>query len=272
VFRAATFLSIQNAGAMMEPIAIEEVKSIEPAGATDDARQPSRLECLGGVIVSPVRTFEHLAAKPQWFVPIAVMILYVLVSHVVRMTAMFVTMMPSMPESFGERAGGTFSVAFAVFFSSINLAFSVGAALVIFLLMAYALFTIARIFKSTPKFSAVAATLAYAEFVPRLVRVSIKEFIPLLTGSSLPFPRELPTGIAPIFSEFDLPIIVNALLARIELFHLWSFALVAIAVRFTAKVSRERAMLITLLYWVVCILTVAGWDTMGEMLRSYMMG
>jgi hypothetical protein len=257
---------------MMETTAAEEFSGDTSSQEPDKIHQPSRLECLGGVIVSPLKTFEYLAERPQWFFPLMIIILYVLVNSVVRSSAMFITMVPSMMESSGEEANVTFDISFAVFFSSINLAVSVVAASLVFLAMAAGLFVIAKAFKSTPKFSAVASTLVYAEFVPRLVRVSIKEFIPLLTGSSLPFSRELPTSIAPIFSAFDLPIVAETFLARIELFHLWSFALVAIAVRFAAKVSSERAMLITLLYWTVCILAVAGGDAFREMLRSYMMG
>jgi hypothetical protein len=256
----------------MEPIAAQDIKPIEPTQETEKVGQLSRLECLGGVIVSPVKTFEYLSEKPQWFLPFVVIILYVLVSSVVRSSAMFITMIPSMSETLGAEARGTFNYAFAVFFSAINLAFSVGGAGLIFLAMAAALYGVARIFKGTPKFSLLVSTLAYAEFMPRLVSVSITEFLPLLTGKTRPFASELPTGIAPIFSEFDLPLIVEAFLARIELFHLWSFALVAIAVRFTAKVSSERAMLITLVYWIVCILAVAGGDALREMFRSAMMG
>jgi hypothetical protein len=256
----------------MEPIAAEEVNHDETVVQTDEIYSPSRLECLGGVIVSPLKTFEYLSEKPQWFLPLLVIILYVLVSSVVRSATMFVTMLPKAPKALGAEGGVTFNLAFGALLSTISLVFYVASALLIFLAMAAALYAIAKAFKGAPKFSILLSTLAFAEFVPRLVSVSLKEFIPLLSGSSRPFAPELPTGIAPIFSGFDVPMVAQAFLARIELFHLWSFALVAMAVRFTAKVSSERAMLITLLYWIVCILAVAGGDAFREMLRSLMMG
>jgi len=251
----------------MEASADELIQSEHPA-AGPGVRQPSRLECLGGVIVSPVKTFEHLAAKPQWFLPLIIIILYTLVNSVVPMVANIVAILPTMIKQFGDAAAGEFRISGIVFFSSFSLAIYVVVTFIVFMGMVVALYAITRIFKIRPSFYALASTLAYAEFAPRLISTCIKKFIPLLTGKGQMFMPEIPTGIAPIFSEFDVPILVEALLGRIELFHLWSFALVAIAVRFVARVTGERAMLITLLYWAVCILAVAGVDVLQRMFES----
>ena len=165
----------------------------------------------------------------------------------------------------GNETAEIFGLAFAVLFSSVTLAMSLMAALIVFIAMAGSLYTIIRIFKVRPSFYALVSTLAYAEFVPRLSESAVKKFISLFVGKIHPLAPDFPTGILPIFSEFDVPILLQSVLGRIELFHLWSFALVAIAVRFVAKVSSERAMLITLLYWAVCILTVASAGALSGM-------
>ena len=154
---------------------------------------------------------------------------------------------------------------FIVIMSSMNVAMSVTIAAIAFFAMAGALYVIARIFKIRPSFYALASTLAYAEFVPRLSESVLKKFISLFVEKSHPLAPGFSTGIIRIFSEFDVPILLQAFLARIELFHLWSFALVAIAVRFVFRVPNERAMGITLLYWAVCILAMAGIAALSEM-------
>lgn len=243
-------------------IAQADAPDAEPTG-----RKFSRLECLGGVITSPIRTFEHLASHPQWLFPLIVICLYVLVMLVVRMVVMGATMfMPS--RVFGEEGIQWLPLFMSVFSSGILFSIVMIAVLLVLGAMAGALYAISWTLGTKPRFYALLAALAYAEFVPRLVGASIKEFIPLLTGNLNLWGEEIPTGIAPIFSEFDVPLLLQFLLARIELFHLWSFALVAIAVRFVVKVSSERAMLITLIYWCVCILAVtsvvSSWRLISE--------
>ena len=251
----------------MEATGEETIQPQHPDQPSEAGRL-SRLECLGGVIVSPVKTFEHLAGRPQWFLPLIIIILYTLVSFVIPMVATMVAMAPTLMKQFGDTPSGIFSISGIVFISSFSLAIYVVVTFIVFLGMVGALYAITRIFKAQPGFYPLAATVAYAEFAPRLISICIKKFIPFLTGKGQIFMPEIPTGIAPIFSEFDVPILLEAFLARIELFHLWSFALVAIAVRFVAKVTGERAMLITLLYWAVCILAVAGVDVLQRMFES----
>ena len=252
----------------METSATEDLIPSEPIQTAPEAPQPSRLECLGGVIVSPLKTFEHLADRPQWFFPLLVAILYMIVGYVGPMVSMFAVSIPGIIDSGGSGTTEAFRLVIVVIISSILIVFALVCLLAVFSAMAGALYLITRSFKLEPRFYALAATLACAELVPRLVGVSIKQFVALFTGDGSPFSPELPTGIAPIFSELDLPILVQTILARIELFHLWSFALVVIAIRFVAKVSNERAMLITLVYWAVCILSIAGVGMTQEALSS----
>ncbi len=254
----------------MDTSAAEELLQPEQPESSTKPPRLSRLECLGGVIVSPLKTFEYLAEKPQWFLPLAIILLYVLMNFVLSMTVMSVVSMMTMAETMDGAAASFFSPLFVVFFTGINLMMSALIALTVFFSMVGALYAIIRIFKIKPGFYALASTLAFAEFVPRLAGSILKEVIPQLTGSGQIFAPDLPTGIAPIFSEFDVPIIAQALIDRIELFHLWSFALVAIGVRFAAKISSERAMLVALIYWAVCILAVAGIGYTGGLFASLM--
>lgn len=244
-------------------IAQADAADIEP---TD--RKLSPLECLGGVIVSPVKTFERLASNPQWFVPLIVVCLYVLVVFVARLAAMSIISMPMIGEDLAGMGSRAFFTLIALFSSGIMFFVGVVAVVLVLGAMAGALYAILRAFGIRPRFFALVSALTYAEVVPRLVGKSLKEFMPLLSGNIRSFEPGFPTGILPIFSEFDLPLLAECFLARIELFHIWSFALTAIAVRFVAKVSGERAMLITLLYWAVCILVVAGASFSWEFITS----
>ena len=247
----------------MEATGEETIQPQHPDQPSESGRL-SRLECLGGVIVSPVKAFEHLAGKPQWFLPLIIVVLYPFVAYVAPMIASLADMMTG-TKAVGSEALGFFTPMFIVIMFFMNMVMSITITAIVFFGMAGALYVIARLFKIRPNFYALASTLAYAEFVPRLSGSAIKKFISLFVEKAHPLMPDFPTGIIRIFSEFDVPILLLAFLARIELFHLWSFALVAIAVRFVAKVSNERAMLITLLYWAVCILAVAGIGALSDM-------
>ena len=228
------------------------------ADTTEDISLPSRLECFGGVIVSPVKTFKQLAERPQWLFPLIIFALYVLVSYAAPIVVEILNAGPDM----GEPIDGTATGVFEVIMFSVAAFVGVGISVVYVSFMYFAMLGILygtiRLFGISPPFYALSATLTYAEFTPRLIKASVAKFVPLLTGKGDLLIYELPTGIAPIFSEFEPTIMAQIILDRIELFHLWSFALVAIAVRFVAKVSSERAMLIALVYWIVCILAIAS--------------
>jgi len=223
-----------------------------------DDRTPSRLECLGGVIVSPIKTFEHLASNPQWLLPLIVLTLYVLVVFVAKMTAMSVFTMLSVGREIELPGKSVFMLAAMVVSQGMIFVMGVVAAVVVLGAMTGALYAILRAFRTKPRFYALLSAIAYAEFVPRLIGASVKELVPLFTGKLTLWGEDIPTGIAPIFSEFDTPVLIQTLLGRIEIFHLWSFALVAIAVRFVGKVASEKAVPLTALYWGVCILAIAG--------------
>jgi hypothetical protein len=253
-------------------VSSESLGSLEP-DSTADEYAPSRLECLGGVIVSPVRTFEHLASRPQWLFPLIVLVLWVLVGSVIRTSVISATAFASaMNEASGTGSQLPAMLAFAggALALCIMLVVETGGAVAILLAAAAALYAITRAFKLRPSFYPLVSTLAYAEFLPSLVRTSLKEFIPLLTGNFGFVSRELPTGLLQILRSAEVPALLRPLLARIELFHLWSFVLVVISIRFVARASEKSAILITTLYWIVCIVTsmaaTASWELISNAL------
>jgi len=252
-----------------------EVQVPQPA-ITSNIYNPSRLECLGGVIVSPIKTFEYLATKPQWLFPLIILVLWVLVDFVLR-TAMFLgTMFPAMMAQMGGGDTGAHAPVYArvlmgMFFGSIECLFATIGTGAVLLAMAGVLYLLAMAFRAKPHFYPLAAALTYAEFVPRLARASVGEVIPLITGNFSFIQPTLPSGVLEIFSETIFPSLLRPLLGRIELFHIWSFALVAVSLQFTAGVTKKKAVLITALYWVVCILVITGVTALGEFLRTMLM-
>jgi len=255
-------------------ISSEPVSSQQPDAALS-AYEPSRLECLGGVIVSPVGTFKHLASKPQWVFPLIVLVLWVLVGSVIRKFVISVTALTGVMSKASGAGGplaavGALGAGASVSFTMLVL--EVGGVLVLLTAMAAVLYILSRAFKLKPRFYPLLSTLAYAEFMPKLVRISLKEFVPLLTGNFRLISRELPTGVLQIANAAEFPLFLRLPLARIELFHIWSFVLVAISVRFVAGASEKRAILISLLYWVVCIAAafaaMAFWELISDALTG----
>ena len=61
-----------------------------------------------------------------------------------------------------------------------------------------------------------------------------------------------------IFSEFRFPLLLQPLLARVELFSIWSFLLVTIVLRIITGASNKKAVLVTATYWTACILAATG--------------
>jgi len=250
-----------------------EVSQVPQPAVTPNIYNPSRLECLGGVIVSPIKTFEYLATKPQWLLPLIILALWVLLGYVLKSAMLVGTMFPAM---IGQMGGGDTSaqvpvyanVLVGIFFGAIEWLFGAIGTVAVFLAMAGILYLLTMAFRAKPYFYPLAATLAYAEFVPRLARASVREVIPLFTGNFSLIRPTLPTGILEIFGKTDFPSLLQPLLGRVELFHIWSFALVAISLKFTAGVTKKKAVLITALYWVVCILAVTGVTAFGEFLST----
>ena len=253
-------------------VSSESLGSLEP-DITADEYAPSRLECLGGVIVSPVRTFEHLVSRPQWLFPLIVLVLWVLVGSVIRTSVISATAFANAmnePGGAGGQLPAILAFAGGALALGIMLVVETGGAVAILLAAAVALYAIARAFKLRPSFYPLVSTLAYAEFLPTLVRTSLKEFIPLLTGNFRLVRRELPTGLLQILGSAEVPALLRPLLARIELFEIWSFVLVVILVGFAAGVSQKKAILITALYWVVCaaamVVAMALWGWISNAL------
>ncbi len=222
----------------------------------------SRLECLGGVIVSPAKAFEQLSRKPQWLMPLVIIMLWALVELVLR-TAVVMAMAFSRFSS--QAAGqplGSFTPVMRIFVvgfsSSLYFVGGVGGAIVLLIAMTYVVLLLARAFGSKPTFFPLLSCLAYAEFVPRLARISLKHFIPLMTGKFGYFKAELPTGLMELVKGVDFPEALNPLLGRIELFHAWSFVLVVILLQKTLRLERNKAVLITALYWLVCVVFLIG--------------
>lgn len=251
----------------METISNEVAYPRQPGDESAD-NAPSRLESLGGVITSPVKTFEHLALSPQWLLPLVIILLWVLVGFQIKMGVISFMGMARFADEIG-----TLASLVAMLFSGImffaGLAIMGGAVVVVLIAMAGVLYFIAKALKFSPRYYPLVTSLAYAEFVPRLVKTSLEEFIPLFSGEVSFSGTELPTGILTILSEAEIPSLLQPLLGRIELFHIWSFVLVAISIRFTASVPKEKAVVVTLLYWAVCIGVVTGAVVVWEALMGF---
>ncbi|MBI5118767.1 YIP1 family protein [Candidatus Poribacteria bacterium] len=230
----------------------------------------SRLECLGAVVISPAKAFEQLSRKPQWLMPLIIVMLWVLIVFVLRMSIIMVMAF----SKFGKEIPVPFNGSFLSFIQVFTAVFSTGlyfvggvlGSIVVLLMMACALLVIAKIFGSRSNFFPLASCLAYAEFVPALTRVSLKYFIPLMTGNYSAFYAELPTGLLELAGGFSYPQLLGPLLRRIELFHLWSFVLVTISLQCLLRVQRNKAVVITALYWLVCIAALIGVEALQDFL------
>ncbi len=218
----------------------------------------SRIECLGGVIVSPVRTFKYLRQNPRFFYPALIVVLWILASFVVRWTViMSRSFVPAMAEAGVESPPAYVPAVAAIFFGGFGLLVGMVAVSIVFLAMVFALHFSAQALGVNTVFLPLTSGLAYAEFVPRLARAIVRELVMVASGDMSMSGSDLPTGVLGVMNSLDLPVYARPLFARLELFHLWSFALIVILLESMFEIPRKKAILATAIYWAICIGTLS---------------
>jgi hypothetical protein len=219
-------------------------QSIAPEPIEQETETLPSLDLLGAVIISPKKAFRQLNKHPQWLLPAIISLLWLLLYEAI-------SILPA-------NRGNDTQEALNIFFSTTP--WFLGLLAFGFTLMVLLLYCLCRIFKLRPRLYPLIASLALAEFVPRLAGISARQSArlvwdsPWISSSFFFWSRTIR-----MFTSTRLPIYSFYLFAWMEPFHLWSFALVVLMLQVTTGASLRKSIFIAALYWLISISAITAY-------------
>lgn len=236
-----------------------------PPGASGGALATSPWGRPLGVLVAPQPTFRSLAERPSWLPPLLILLVLflavqVLMSQKIDMEAVMREAMERQEQPIDEeQIERIAAIQGKVGIACNAVAFPAGLALV-------ALFFWGL------------ATLAGGEIgFLRSLAVTVHGLMPSAVSSLLTIPvilgreeidvSEAQSGLLAshlaVFAPADAPVWLTALLARVDLFSLWSLVLLAIGFRVVGGLSKGASAAIVLVLWLLWIGLMVGLTAMG---------
>ncbi len=221
-----------------------------------------RRDRLGGVLISPGRTFGEIADRPDWRGPFFMILVYALVIGIVD----FGTGLDQIPQLWGFQKWGRLLA--AALLSLFIVVVYLVAQTIVWLLKATLLWCLARLAGYRCRFRLLFSSIGYT-YVPSLLLAAITIGVAAIwTGKDHEMWRtsaiQLPTGLAGIFrEEFQLFERTGnsfwvTLGGQIELFTLWSLGLTVIAVKHVYKSNTLRALILVVVYWIIAFGILVG--------------
>ncbi|HWW61936.1 MAG TPA: Yip1 family protein [Thermoanaerobaculia bacterium] len=237
----------------------------------DEKPEPNPFERLIGVFLWPVRTMQSIARRPDWLLPLAVIVVVAIVSSIILTPRMDIEGM------LREQMAGRKDVSQEQIDSMIKVTKKIqpltavfgAAAVPIAVLAAAGLFFVAlQMFGGDAKFPQVFSVTAYG-WLPIVVQRI------LLTALVIPRARIRPDRIAGLLKSSlgsFLPVGRNpallTLCSSIDVFVIWTLILLIIGYSFAAKLKRGTVAAIVLTIWIVVVLLLTGFAGLGSMMQG----
>jgi len=227
----------------------------------------SALARLAGVLISPGRTFQVIAARPGWVVALVVLIVVSAVgAYLVTERIDMADAMREQMAKQGQQLSDAELERMAGIQSKVGLGCAVAAPPIGYLIMALVFMVAFNIIGGEVKF-------------PTSFSVSLHALMPAVVKSLLVIPVVLPrtsldvetvqsggliaSNLAFLAPEgTSLPLLT--LLGSFDLFSLWTVALLAIGYRIAAGVSKNHAALTVVVVWLVYVLGKVGLAALGS--------
>lgn len=219
---------------------------------------------LIGVLVSPVKTFEAIAQKPTWLV--AFLVLVIVQLGITAVATPKLDMAQEMRQNM-ERQGQEVSdeqmdeiVERADSFRWIGLASQVVFAPAVYFLMGLVFWLLLRfVGDSELSYPASMAALTHG-FMPWVVATVLS--LPLLLGRESVTPTELRSGLLAsnlgAFVPEGASPVLKSLLASVDVFSLWTVALLVIGYAAVARTKRSTVAWVVIGLWVLYVLGKTG--------------
>lgn len=233
---------------------------------------PSVWSHLLGVLFSPSKTFEQLAAKPSWLLPVILAMLTSIAATAVVMPlidwgevlrAQMEASGRTFPEEQMEQQLGfvkTFAVGFAW-------AAAVLGPFIIYPVLALVFWLTFKVLGSGMSFKQSLSALlhAYAPLwlVSAVLTIPVVWSLGEVTMEQLQSSNYLMSNLSFLATE-ETHAAVRALLVSADLFSLWTVVLLIIGYRITARVSSSQATIAVVFWWLIYVLGKSGIAMLGS--------
>lgn len=237
--------------------------TVEPQGALADNPWGRPL----GVLVSPQATFRSLAARPSWLPPLLILLLLFIAAQAlamqrIDMEAAVRDAMEKQNQPIDEEQVATY----AAMQSKIGLACNVVIFPAALLALAAIFWGLANVAGGEIDFKRSLAVTAHG-LMPNAVSSLLT--IPVILGRQEIDVAEAQHGLLAshlaAFAPADAPAWLVALLARVDVFSLWTLALLVVGFAVVARLSKGAAVGVVALLWLLWIGLMVGVAAMGWM-------
>jgi hypothetical protein len=224
---------------------------------------------LGGILLSPGRTFQEVAEQPDWVGPFFL----VLVSALVASVTTIGKMLTVMGRSTGGMPGGMQIVMLVV------MPLVATIALVVYTYLAWLVRTgliwlLARMSGKRVRFYPLLSTMGYA-YLPEMLLAGLVMAVAFGFGgaqASDPWSAMVTSvaGLLPDLAAGNAPL--RVLLGEIELFSLWSLVLVIVGTQRVYGFSMRKAAVIGILYWLLAVGAMVGFVALADVVKQMVTG
>lgn len=218
-----------------------------------------------GVLVSPRPTFESIARRPSWLPPLLILLVLFVVAQVLAMQRIDLeAVIRDQMERQNQPIDDAQVAQFAEMQSKVGAACNVVLFPAVMALIAAIFWGLANAAGGEISFMRSLAVSAHG-LMPNAISSLLT--IPVILGRREIDPAEAQHGLLAshlgVLAPEDAPAWVAALLARIDLFSLWSLALLVLGFVVVARLSKGAAIAIVLLVWLFWIGLTVGLTMMG---------
>ena len=233
-----------------------------PDGAAPPSSRKNGFERIAGVLFSPGETFRDIVARPDFLVPLLVIVVLAVVGSVVvaprvdfesAFREQFAEQNPNMSDSDVERAArfsGALAKAFLYFSPLVNLAFF--AAIAGILLLAF------RLFGGEGNYKQAFSVTLYA-WMPMVIAGVVSMIILIARGSvDAQELQNLVMSNPGFLVDMKEQRVLFALLSSIDIFVIWTLALFIIGFANVSKMRTGKAAAVILSLWCVVLLFKIG--------------
>lgn len=219
--------------------------------------KPNSLQRIFGVLFSPGPTFESIARRPDWVVPLLIFVVLslvggVLIAQHVNFDAMAreaMEMNPQMSKVPADRVDTI--VRFTAATMKVSAYASPLLTIIILAIAAVALLVSFRMFGGAGTFAQAFSVTIYAWY-PRLIKSVLAIIVVLSKKSVSVFDLQNPirSNLGFLFDPKTQPV-QFALGSSLDLFSLWSLALLIIGFAIVSRLPRMRSAMIVIVLWLV---------------------
>lgn len=226
-----------------------------PAGPTQPEPAANPFSRLAGAIFSPVETFRSIARRPDWIVPLIVLVVISVATSFV--VAPRIDLETSMRAQFEEQEMSEAQIEQAISIAKTMNRFSPLISIVFIpvqmLVIAGVFLLLFKMLGADPSFRQVFSVTLYA-WVPQVIKWIA--FSAVITTRESVSPEELPALLKSnlaFLADPERPMML-ALLGSLDVFTFWTIALLTIGYSEASKFPRGRTAAIVIALWVVVVL------------------